>query len=231
MQSRNEIVASVGIVALVALVGVAVLLSPPSVPAERWVAVATLALVGATSLSILFAQWNEGAKYRVNLVLDVRDNGSVLAVANLGPGVAKDVGVTFFGYPATPEAGKPLRDMGVPETYVGGGERSYVYPGEAYTWFVHSEPRPGGMDVPSIIRNLPAADYDWIVEISGTELFDRPAGTRRYWLSRRSAPISWGGVQVIWWTWRIVQEVPGQPRRYTSIQQALDESRSQGPPR
>ncbi len=218
-----------GVVALVTLVGVAVLLSPLSVPAERWVAVATLALVGVTSISILIAQMNEATRYRVNLVLDVRDEGGLLAVANLGPGVAKDVRITFFGYPATSDAGKAFREMGVAETLVVGASRSYLYPGDAHTWFVHAEFHSGLRDsVRSILLNLPPSDYDWLIEIDATELFDRPAGTRRYWLSRRQVTFSLAGVQGTSWTWRIVPEVPGQPHRYESIQQALDESQSRG---
>ncbi len=144
--------------------------------------------------------------------------GRKLAVRNLGPGVARDVSLTYFSYPETAEAKKYVRDLRlqIPATGVLGLNRTFLDPGEDAWW---------NFDMESPFR----IGMDFAVEIEAYDVFRRARYTRKYHVRRLLAndPII---VDKKIWLWWIMEPPDGDENKLPSVQQLIDRAHSSPAP-
>jgi hypothetical protein len=133
--------------------------------------------------------------------------GPIVAVRVLGPGTAKDVRVSFYGYPASKKGIDMAGNLGVPSTTLLGSARPFLEPVAQSVWILLSEPWSGYF-ASALSNNFLSFDLDAILEVSARDLMDEPIPLRRYLLERR---------EVIWsllrpdekrWVWSVRASPP-----------------------
>lgn len=187
---------------------------------EALLALGTLALAYAAVLQTVSALEQarlsgirEARQYRANLVLTLFESpstldkpetvGSVLAIRNLGPGIAKSPTVTFLAYPSNEKAEAAQTRLGLNYTSTFGVGRPYldVAPNPAALWPFHSELWPKDNSIRPIVENLLDIQSDYIVEIGSEDLLGKPPVVERLRLQRRLAERVKDGSLIKSWIW------------------------------
>jgi len=205
-------------------------------------AVGTLALAYAAVLQatssleeVRVGAEREVRRYRPNLVLTFFDStdsldrpqpaGPILAIRNLGPGVARSAYVTFLGYPGNQSAMDARNRLAIPQTSLFGAGRPYLDAGSgpASLWLLHSEVWPGDPSIEPIVKNLLDIDGDFVVEIGAEDLIGNRQPVSRFHLQRREVQRLEGPAPMRNWVWFTVSSPKDTVE---SIQEILDAARA-----
>jgi hypothetical protein len=199
--------------------------------AEGFLGVGTLALAYAALVQAMSGLEAIRLRYRPSLALaatalpptpgfakmEPGDVGAFLGVHNLGPGLAKNVSLTWFSYPDSPTSRKYFRELvpAIPATACGGTRRPFLGVDSDEWWaIIIPEPFP--------------TEMDFIVELTSQNVFENNPVIQRYRLRRSSEPGPVAGQSV--WVWRILSPPPGRPDVLPSVQACLDLVKRQAPP-
>lgn len=141
--------------------------------------------------------------------------GSILALTNFGPGVAKDLTTEWFGYPETLAAKAFWKARGQRATIDLVQRRAALNVGEVKRWILN-------------IPHTAQMETEYIIEVRAWDLFDYPTVPARYQVGRFVNPGVPGTPSP--WVWQIRLDAQGRPVAPPSIEEMRHRSKSAGPP-
>lgn len=144
-------------------------------PPDDLVSGATLGLAAVAAISIVLENRKEAKGRAPNLKVVILDGtkegkpveeGFVVALRNLGPGVARDVRVNAFLYPASPEVVPGWKDHLGSGTLATSLTVPFLDPIQAHTQVIHTDLRGRGLGTvePQLLGG--AADHDYFAELT-----------------------------------------------------------------
>lgn len=163
---------------------------------EWWVAVGTLTLATATAASILVTEARERGRDRPVLSIAVLDyaggsavqvgEGPILAVKNIGPTAARDVGLSLLEYSISDDAQTEREQRGWLSTASLGRVCAYLEPSPApdSLWIIHSETYTPDLPQPQLVSNMWNEDSEFSIELSWRDRLGRAQPVLRRVLRR-----------------------------------------------
>lgn len=161
----------------------------PPVSPELIVALATLGLAVATVATVAFEIRRERRNRLPNLSFIPPSQGRGIRILNLGPGIASNVAVTIFKYPATDEVARARRERQLNESSIGADRTDMLKVGAEW------EPQIG----------TPSTDDYVELQVYGHNVFGEPARNLSATLvgaqfNREYRNIAQGTVSSVEWT-------------------------------